>query len=86
MRGGGGDVPQMPTALVAMVLLYILFLLASVPYEYLLRFGGNLPAIRRTLTISSTLVDLPFISIMKLSYPLSIQDEAAIFDQLECSI
>ena len=35
-----------PTALVAVVLLYTLFLLASVPYGYLLGFGGNLPANR----------------------------------------
>ena len=34
-----------PTAIVTLVLPYILFLLASVPYGYLLRFGGNLPAI-----------------------------------------
>jgi hypothetical protein len=33
-----------PAALVAVVLLYTLFLLASVPYGYLLGFGGNLPA------------------------------------------
>ena len=41
-----------PTALVAVVLLYTLFLLASVPYGYLLGFGDTLIAnpYVRTLT------------------------------------
>ena len=43
-----------PTPLVAVVLLYTLFLLASVTYGYLLGFGDTLTANPYVLTLTST--------------------------------